>query len=749
VVLAPLTARPLLATLVESAHHTGKELPMSSRHSLAGVPLRAARWSARHPGRAIGAWFAFVLVAVGLAVAVPTVQTDDADYRIGDSGKAAALVHGAGLEGLPTEDVLVAARAGAQLDASAARAAADEVAGRMRSVAAVRTVTVQEAPDGSAYLVDVQLARGTDDVDALQRITDAAQDAHPDLRISQAGDVSIDNGINDRVGEDLSSAEGISLPITLLLMLLAFGALIAAGIPVLIAASSVAATIGITAPLSHLVHAESTVSSMIVLIGMAVGVDYSLFYLKREREERARGVSTLDAVEIAAQTSGHSILLSGAAVIASMTGLYVVGGATFNSLATGSILVVAIAVLGSITVLPALLARLGRWADRPRLPLLWRINRRIGQGGISRRLLAPVVRHPKAALGVGAALVVALSLPTVGMKVHESNLTTLPGDIPQVQTLRAISAAFPSQNEAATVVVEAPAAQQDRVAGELRRLEAVATTTRDFVPEDGPSLQTSRDGTVSVLHLRTAYDDSDPRLDRAIERLRDDLVPAHVTGVHAYVGGSAAESIDSADHLRSFLPIVVGFVLLLSLVTIGASFRSPVIALLSALLNLGSVGVAFGLMTLVFQHGWFAGALDFTSPGFVIDWLPMFVLVVLIGLSMDYQVFVLSRIREHVRSGLPARLAVARGIQDTAGVVTSAAAVMVSVFAIFATLSMLEMKMMGVGLATAILLDATLVRLVLLPAALILLGERAWGRRDRPMPGERVVETEPGYALVR
>ncbi|HET6165704.1 MAG TPA: MMPL family transporter [Marmoricola sp.] len=721
---------------------------MSSRHSLSGVPLRAARWSATHPGRAIGAWFAFVLVAVGLAVAVPTVQTSDADYGVGDSGKAAALERGAGLEALPTEDVLVRARAGASFDAGAARAAADDIAGRMRAASRVREVSVQQAPNGSAYLVDIQLARGTDDVDALQKITDAAQDAHPDLRISQAGDVSIDNGINDRVGEDLSSAEGISLPITLVLMLLAFGALIAAGIPVLIAASSVAATIGVTAPLSHLVHAEPTVSSMIVLIGMAVGVDYSLFYLKREREERARGASTVDAVEIAAQTSGHSILLSGVAVIASMTGLYVVGGATFNSLATGAILVVAIAVLGSITVLPALLARLGRWVDRPRLPLLWRVNRRIGQGGISRRLLSPVVRHPKAALGLGAALVVAISLPTFGMKVHESNLRTLPADIPQVQTFRAMTAAFPSQNEGATVVVKASAAQRDRVAGELRRLEAAATRTRDFVPEDGQTLRTSRDGTVSVLHLRTAYDDSDSRLDGAIEHLRSDLVPAYVTDVDAHVGGSAAESLDSADHLREYLPLVVGFVLLLSLITIGLSFRSPVIALLSALLNLGSVGVAFGLMTLVFQHGWFASALDFTSPGFVIDWLPMFVLVVLIGLSMDYQVFVLSRIREHVRSGLPARLAVARGIQDTAGVVTSAAAVMVSVFAIFATLSMLEMKMMGVGLSAAILVDATLVRLVLLPAALMLLGDRAWGRRDRPRPGEQVTETEPAYQLV-
>src|SRR5690348_3999740 len=198
-----------------------KENPMSLHHSLSRVPLRAARWSATHPWRAIGAWLAFVIIAVGLAVAIPTKSTTDADYGVGDSGKAASLVRGAGLEPLPTEDVLVRARAGTPFDEAAARAVADEVATGMRGVPAVREVSVQASPKGGAFLVDVQLARGTDDVDALQKVTDVAQEAHPDLRISQAGDVSLDNGINDRVGEDLASAEGISLPITLLLMLLA------------------------------------------------------------------------------------------------------------------------------------------------------------------------------------------------------------------------------------------------------------------------------------------------------------------------------------------------------------------------------------------------------------------------------------------------------------------------------------------------------------------------------------------------
>lgn len=731
-------------------------LPSPQKRSrLSAVPLRAARWSAEHPGRAIGAWLAFVAVAVGLAVLVPTQETTDADYDLGESGTAAALVREAGMDSLPTESVLIVARGGGPVDRAEAQQAADTVARGFADVPYVEQVAAPvRSPSGEALLVTAELERGTDDVAALGEVTDAVAADHPDLSVRQAGEVSIDEGVGDRVSEDLAAAEGISLPITLVLMLLAFGAVIAAGIPVLLAATSVAATIGITAALSHLVHAEPTVSSMIVLIGMAVGVDYSLFYLKREREERAKGQTTLDAVEIAAVTSGHSILVSGVAVIASMAGLFVVGGATFTSLATGSILVVAIAVLGSITVLPALLVKLGRWVDRPRVPLLWRLNQRLGRGAISKRVLRPVVRHPLAALVLGGAVAVAVALPTFGMKVHESNLATLPADIPQAQTLRTMAAEFPSEHEGVSVVVRGAAADAGEVRGALERLRGAALDTPDFVAAGDDPVRVSADGTVSVLHLTTAYDETDERLDRAVERLRSDLVPVELgaveaDGASAYVGGGPAESLDSSDHLRSSLPVVVGFVVVLTLVMMGVAFRSTRVALLSALLNLVSVGVAFGLLTLVFQHGWLEGPLDFTSPGFVIDWLPMFILVVLVGLSMDYQVFVLSRIREHVRRGLPARLAVERGVTDTAGVVTSAAAVMVSVFAIFATLSMLEMKMMGVGLAASILIDATLIRLVLMPAAMVLLGEKAWGRRDRsPGKGEQVVERDPAYALA-
>ena len=313
-------------------------------------------------------------------------------------------------------------------------------------------------------------------------MTDGVQADFPGLEVRQSGDVTLDEAIDERVADDLGSAETLSLPITLILMLLAFGALIAAGLPVLLAATSVAATIGILAPLSHLVHADSTVTSMIVLIGMAVGVDYSLFYLKREREERAKGHSSRDAVEIAAQTSGHSILVSGGAVICSMAGLFVIGDSTFNSLAVGSIVVVAVAVLGSITVLPALLAKLGRWVDRPAGAAAAPADPSDGHAAaISGRVLGPVTRHPLVALGLSAVVVVLLAIPALGMKTHSANLETLPTSIPEVQTMRDLSAAFPSEGTTADVVVRGAAGQQAEVAdGAGRGCEAAAEDTGRF-----------------------------------------------------------------------------------------------------------------------------------------------------------------------------------------------------------------------------------------------------------------------------
>jgi putative drug exporter of the RND superfamily len=725
------------------------------------LPRRFARWSATHPWRTVTAWFVLVAAAVALAALVPTVGAEDADYRLGESGRADALVVEAGLDSPGTEHVLVTAADDAAPDPRAAEDAAADVSSALARLDGVAEVAEpQWSPDRSALLVPARLARDGDRPDSLADDVRAAVAAvasdHPELDMRATGDATLEAAIDERVADDLAVAEGVSLPVTLALMLLAFGALVAAGLPVLLAASSVAATIGLMAPLSHLVPAESTVTSMVVLIGMAVGVDYSLFYLKREREERAAGRTTLDAVEIAAETSGHSILVSGGAVVAAMAGLFVVGDATFDSLAVGAVLVVAVAVLGSVTVLPALLGGLGRWVDRPRVPLLWRATSRLGRGAVSLRLLAPVVRRPVAALVLGAVVVGALAVPALTLRIHAASLDTLPGGIAEVQTARAVVDAFPSEGATARVVVAADPADAPRVADALRRLQQDAAATGRFT-DAGAAPVVAADRATTVLDLAMPYEESDERVDDALRLLRGELLPAVVDGAgldaaETAVGGSAAESLDFDDRLSERLPVVLGFVLLLTCVIMLATFRSVVVAALSAALNLASVAVAFGLMVVVFQHGVGADLLGFETPGFVIDWLPLFVLVVLVGLSMDYHVFVLSRVRELVDAGLPTRAAVERGIAETAGTVTSAAAVMVSVFAIFATLSLLEMKMMGVGLAAAILLDATLVRLVMLPAALVLLGERAWwpsgGARGRDVRAPGAEDPASSAALV-
>jgi RND superfamily putative drug exporter len=693
--------------------------------SRGGVTVRVARWSAIHPWRAIGLWLLLVVVAVGMSVAIPKQQTESKDNWVGQSGQAAELIEKAGLGDRPSETVLLTDPDGA-LDKAAATTAIAQLRqklGALDSVQAVGRPVWSE--NGRAALVPMELKGTADDAsDHIEKIvatTAEVQQANPGLTIAQAGSASVDAGVWKQVGSDLAKAEKLSLPITFGLMLLAFGALIAAGIPVLLAFSAVGAALGFYAPLSYLFPDGGSVANVVLLIGMAVGVDYSLFYLKREREERQRGRSTLQAVEIAAATSGHSVVVSGFAVMVSMAGLYVAQDATFTSMATATIVVVAVAVLGSLTVLPALLAKLGHRVDRPRVPLLWRLNRRIGPGGISRRMLAPVLRYPRIALTVSALAVVALAVPALGMKTEAGDLNTLPQSIPEVRTLKALQENFPSQGSLSYDVVAQGAGA---VAG-LTGLQESAVRTGKFVVPAGDAIRQA-DGT-AVLSLVSVLPESSANAETALSQLRTDLAPPALGSVPTWaVGGESAESIDYGNNQRDKLPYVIAFVLALTMIMMAFTFRSLAIAVVTTLLNLASVGACFGVLALVFQHTWAEGILGFTSAGFVVSWIPLFLFVILVGLSMDYHVFVLGRIREGVAEGLTPREAVRKGVTESAGVVTSAAAVMVSVFAVFATLGMLEMKQMGVGLAVAVLIDATLVRIVMLPSIMVLLGRKAW-----------------------
>ncbi|MFG2054863.1 MMPL family transporter [Micromonospora sp. NPDC048930] len=706
------------------------------------MTVRLARWSAEHPWRAIALWIVFVAVCFVGGNAAGLNEATDEDQAIGEVGRAEVIVDSGGFHEPATENVLITPRSGA-LDQAAAKAAADDAAARLRQVDGVASVgTPLPSRDGNALLLPITMSgdpeTAEDRVQPLRDTTAKVQEAHPALRVEQVGGPSISQALNDTLGKDFKRAELLSLPVTLAILIIAFGALIAAGVPVLLALSSVAAAMGLSTLASHLVPATDTTASVILLIGMAVGVDYSLFYVRREREERAKGRAGLDAVEIAAETSGHAVVVSGTAVIISMGGLLLAQDAIFSSLAVGSILVVAVAVIGSLTVLPALLAKLGRWVDRPRVPLLWRLTApRTGRHGQPARprfwpaVLKPALRAPLATLVVSVGLLLALAAPALGMKLKFPGMEDVPRTTAAMQAYDRLTAAFPSNGTSHTVAVRAPAEQADRVHAALTALAGRAATDPLFAPAegDGPKIQVSADRRVSVLEVATPYASRTDEAARSLHELRDDLVPAAlrgIPGVEYAVGGGVAASEDYAQHVWEKLPLVAAFVLALTFLVMAWTFRSVVVAFTSILLNLLSAGAAYGLLVLVFQGGWAEDLLGFTSIGAIVTWLPLFLFVVLFGLSMDYHVFVVSRIREGVRSGLSNREAVSYGITSSAGVVTSAAIVMVGVFSIFATLSTIDMKQLGIGLAAAILLDATIIRAVVLPSLMTLLGDANW-----------------------
>ncbi|HEX5542402.1 MAG TPA: MMPL family transporter [Micromonospora sp.] len=732
------------------------------------VTVRIARWSAEHPWRAVAFWLIFVAVAVATGSVMQVNEMNDLDQRIGEFSQAERIVASGRFEEPAVENILITARNGA-LDTTAAQSAAADAATRLAVLPEVASVGAPiPARDGSALLVPIIMGgeRNTAEqrVQSLLDATEAVQVDHPGLRVEQVGGASLSRALNDVLGEDFERAELLSLPVTLAILIVAFGALIAAGIPVLLALSSVAAAIGLSTLVSHLVPAASVTNSVVLLIGMAVGVDYSLFYLRREREERAKGRSALDAVEIAAETSGRAVVVSGFAVVISMAGLFLVDDPIFSSLAVGSILVVAVTVLGSLTVLPALLAKLGRWVDRPRVPLLWRLTAprtdAAGQPVAPRfwpAVLRPALRHPLITFVVSAGLLVLLAVPALGMKLKLVGLEDLPRSVPAMQAYDRMTAAFPSTGTRHIIAVRASAGQTEAVEAALADLARAAGSRPLFasVAQEGPKIEVSGDGRVAVLQLATPHLSGSDEAVRSLGLLRDELVPAALDplpGVEYAVGGDVAANVDYADHIRGKLPLVMGFVLLLTFMAMTLTFRSVMIALISIVLNLLSTGAAYGLLTLVFQNTWAEELLGFTSMGAIVTWLPLFLFVILFGLSMDYHVFVVSRIREAVRRGVRNRDAVADGITRSAGVVSSAAIVMVGVFSIFAALSTIDMKQIGVGLAVAILLDATLIRAVVLPSLMSLLGDASWWAprflREQPVgtaPVEpvKVVEAEP------
>jgi RND superfamily putative drug exporter len=678
-------------------------------------------------------WALFVALCFGLGSVAGFQKTSAQDDAIGEAGRAGLIVDQGHFNNPATENVLITARTG-NLDQAAAKAAADDTMSRLRTRGDITKVDgPTPARNGQALLVVVTMAgdpkTASDRVQPLRDITAEVQKTHQAVRVEETGGPSIDKALNETLGKDFQKAELLSLPATLVILLVAFGALIAAGVPVVLAISSVLGALGLSNLASHFIPGTDTTSSVILLIGMAVGVDYSLFYLRREREERAKGHSHLDAIELAAETSGHAVVVSGIAVVIAMAGLFLARDAVFSSLAVGSILVVLVAVIGSLTVLPAILAKLGRWVDKLRIPVLWRLTARRGEPKLWPAILRPALRAPLATLVISVLALLALAAPALNMKLKFPGSEDLPRTTAPMQAYDRLTAAFPSTGTTHLIAVKAPADKAAQVKTALKDLATRASANKLFAVDERLEIQTSADGRITMMDLATPYAGRSAEAARSLDVVRRDLAPAtigKVTGAEYAVGGFVAASVDYAQHVREKLPIVIGFVLLLTFLVMAYTFRSIVIALTAIGLNLLSAGAAYGLVTLVFQGSWAEGILGFRSMDAVVSWLPLFLFVVLFGLSMDYHVFVVSRIREAARRGMPTRFAVAHGIITSAGTVTSAALVMVAVFSIFATLSTIDMKQLGVGLAAAILLDATIIRAVVLPSLMTLLGKANW-----------------------
>ncbi|WP_051970590.1 MMPL family transporter [Kitasatospora azatica] len=695
-------------------------------------------WSARHRKTAVFGWLLFVVLAAFLGGVSGSHEITDSESMPGQVARAAKILDDAGIKSPAGETVLVQSSTLTAAD-PAFHAKVDQVVAAINGTGKAADLrspyqTKAISADQHSALVQFNLPGTSDDavknVAATNDAITALQKSDGSFTVAEFGEATAHKWISEQFKNDFASAEWTAVPLALGILLIAFGAVVAAVLPVGLALTAFVAAGGLVALSSRFLHTSNDASSVMLLVGLAVGVDYCLFYLRREREERAAGRDAATALKVAAATSGRAVLVSGITVVVAMAGMFFTGIADFQAMSYATIVVVVTAVLGSLTVLPALLSMLGDRVEKGRVPFLHKLKAKDPNSGsrVWNAVLTPVLRFPLAATLLAGGLLLAVAAPLLTM--HTANLTfqqSLPKGNALVQTSQRIEAAFPGSPSPATVVVKAADINSPAMKQAIADFQTRALATGRM---HGPIEVTLHpEQNVATIDVPLNGSGNDAASTAALSTLRQDVVPntlLKVPGTEAPVTGSTAGSHDFNQQMTSSMLPVFAFVVVFAFVLMLASFRSLGIAVTAVVLNLLSVGAAYGVLTLVFQHGVGASLLGTSGVGAVESWVPLFLFVILFGLSMDYHVFVVSRIKEAHDRGLPTRAAVAHGIRSTAGVVTSAAVIMVAVFAVFGTLSMQSMKQMGVGLAVAVLIDATVIRGVLLPSVMTLLGERNW-----------------------
>ena len=685
-------------------------------------------------------------IAAGGTRTADAVDDASADPATFESTRARELFGAAGEQDPTHRTLIVLAVATGTIDDPAGAAVLDDVLARM--AAHTTTIDGTEAPtfgeivdprlappeaglispDRTAVRIAAVVPGEGADVDArlaqMGAFLEASRAAHPGIRLHSLDGSLANEQIQELVNGGLDSSLRLTIPLTFLILLVAFGAVVAAIVPLVLAVTALLGAFGVLGLFSQTIAPVSPYASqLVVLIGLAVAVDYSLFMITRYRTERRHGRAKADAIRVASATAGRAVFFSGLAVIFSIGGLFLLDDILFHSMAIGTISVVLIAVVGSLTFLPAVLAILWDGVDRLRIPILGRP--RPEGSGMWAVVVRAVMRRPVLAFVAATAVLLVMALPALRLHLGQSDFESFPDSIDAVQGIELLDERWPAGSTLALQVVVTRADEPPTQA-------AIATLTERLLAVDGlgepVTTSPSGDGSVAMVSVVMAGGQNDERNRDIVREVRSDVVPdvfGTLDGVEALVTGRAAATADVVDFYSDGIPQVMGFVLALSFLLLLVAFRSIVIPLKAILLNLLSTGAAFGLLVLVFQDGHGAELLGF-KPGPIESFVPVFIFTILFGLSMDYHVFILTRIKEARDHGLSSNEAVARGISITSGTITSAAAIMVVVFSVFVTLELVIIKQLGFGLAVAVLLDATIVRSVLLPATMRLLGEWNW-----------------------
>jgi len=583
--------------------------------------------------------------------------------------------------------------------------------------------------DRHALLVPVRIP--SDSSSQVERLISLVQDENGrnGFQVAVIGQ-EISNYDFDKVSQhDLKSGElKIGLPAALLVLILVFGALVAATLPLVLGIVSIVIALGLTGIVAQGYSDLSVfVVNMITAMGLALGIDYALFVVSRFREERAAGREKIDAIAATGATASRAVLFSGSAFVLAMVGMLLVQSTIMRSLALGAILVGVVSVVAAQTLLPAILSLIGDGVNRLRIPVVGRSI--ASQAGTESRFWGAIVRRvtsrPAVSLALATVLLLAAASPLVGMKIGASGIATLPDRLASKQGFLALEKSFPSAGtEPALIVIDGPVVTP-QVHAAIARLKAELARDRDFA-KPFTSIKPSKN--IALVQVDVSADALSDRAVSAVKRLRADYIPKAFAGVDAQVlvGGTTAENVDYFNVMKKWLPIVFVFVLGLSVLLLTLAFRSLVISATAVVLNLLSVGAAYGLLVLVFQHGVGTGILGFQKIDKIEAWVPLFLFAVLFGLSMDYQVFLLSRIRERFSRTRSTEDAVSFGITSTARIITGAALIIIAVFAGFAAGDMVMFQQMGFGVAVALLIDATIVRSVLVPATMTLLGKWNW-----------------------